>query len=666
MLLAAWVAVVTAVAVVVPGALTGRALHLPWPVAVAAGPPVTFAIVGLWSVLLGLADVPWNLPTALAALGLTPAVCLLGARVASRRNRPPALPGHDAVPDASGLLAVAAGVGLAAVTIVVTCVRPIVNARFAGLNNITQVWDALWHASSLRFIGETGVASSLRMGELMNVDTHGFNYYPNTWHALGAVLMPVTGTDPVEQYNTYSPAVLAVTVPFGVAALAYWCARHRLAPTPSAQVAGIAAAVSALFPSLPYVEVATTSVPNAVGVSMAPIAAVLTIGATRDRRRIAVAALAISGVTATHPSGLILVAVIVGLWWLIEATGRLRTTGTLALIGATALVLIAPVIYGTTKIAENNELSGFESRDDTATVWQALGQAVFNGTAPLEHRYPLWWLVLPTLLGLIVLAGWRCWSALATWALFVLVTANSVVPLGPLDGVLSAFGGYFYNSGHRLTFVVAMFSAAAAGVCVGVVVLWAVERWRHREPLRMWAVPAAFVLVVAVIAGVAVGSYHDNSFTAARQRTPKRIGPDDLAAYHWLAEQPGARGSLILNNLDQGTGWIYPVTGLTPLFPFYRANKWSPRQRQVYWGTPNIGRDPHVDQLVRDMHIRYVIDSPPSYWEFQNGVPEPDHRRKGDPFLALRRHTPPGLAKVFHRGNVSVYKVDDDVLRGRV
>ena len=122
MLLAAWVAVVTAVAVVVPGALTGRALHLPWPVAVAAGPPVTFAIVGLWSVLLGLADVPWNLPTALAALGLTPAVCLLGARVASRRNRPPALPGHDAVPDASGLLAVAAGVGLAAVTSLVVVV----------------------------------------------------------------------------------------------------------------------------------------------------------------------------------------------------------------------------------------------------------------------------------------------------------------------------------------------------------------------------------------------------------------------------------------------------------------------------------------------------------------------------------------------------------------
>ena len=490
MLLAAWVTVVTAVALVVPGALTGRVLYLPWPVAIAAGPPITLAVVGLWSVLYGFVDIPWNLPTALVALALTPAVCLLGTRLIARRTRPPA-PSDDPEtgPDRSGLLALAAGIGLAAVTVVITCVRPIVNARFAGLGNITQVWDALWHASSLRFIHETGVASSLRMGELMNVDSHGFNYYPDTWHALGAILMPVTGADPVELYNTYSPAALAITVPFGVASLAYWCARHRLAPTPSAQVAGIAAAVSSLFPSLPYVEVATTSVPNAVGVSMAPIAAVLAISAagnrrnfpnaassaisaTRDRRRIAAAALAVSGVTATHPSGLVLFAVIVGLWWLLEAGSRLRALGALAVTGVGALVLIAPVIYGTTKIAENNELSGFDSRVDDATVWKALGEALFNGTAPLGHRYPLWYLVIPALLGLVLLAWWRCWAPLAAWVLFVLVTANSVVALGPLDGVLSAFGGYFYNSGHRLTFVAAMFSAVAAGVCVGAAALW--------------------------------------------------------------------------------------------------------------------------------------------------------------------------------------------------
>ncbi|NED66387.1 hypothetical protein G3I15_36210, partial [Streptomyces sp. SID10244] len=88
--------------------------------------------------------------------------------------------------------------------IAITCIRPLVKTAFAGLGNISQVWDSLWHASSLRWIHETGVGSALRMGELMNYDTHGFNYYPNTWHALGAVLFPLTGADPVELYNTYS------------------------------------------------------------------------------------------------------------------------------------------------------------------------------------------------------------------------------------------------------------------------------------------------------------------------------------------------------------------------------------------------------------------------------------------------------------------------------
>lgn len=44
-----------------------------------AGPPITLAVVGLWSVLCRFVDIPWNLPTALVALALTPAVCLLGA-----------------------------------------------------------------------------------------------------------------------------------------------------------------------------------------------------------------------------------------------------------------------------------------------------------------------------------------------------------------------------------------------------------------------------------------------------------------------------------------------------------------------------------------------------------------------------------------------------------
>lgn len=688
MMLAAWVTVITALLLVVPGAVIARRMGVVWPVAIAVGPPTTFGVVSLATVIYGEIGFVWNPISALLAF----VVALVVAWGYSRLCRTPfglrRLPapsdddGADPLPTGARWR-LAAGVVLGAVVIVVTAVRPVVRYTFAGLHNIPQVWDALWHASSLRWIGETGVASSLRMGELMNYDTHGFNYYPNTWHALGALLMPLTGADPVELYSTYSPAVLAITVPIAVGSLAYWFARHRLSTSSSATVAAVGAALAGLFPSLPYVELELTAVPNAVGVSLAPPAAILVISAVRDRRRILPAALAVAGVTATHPSGLVVGLVIVGLWWILE--GLWRPVGTpgrsqspiirrcsdlaaLASTGILAMILSAPVIYGTVRIADNNELSGFEFRDDALSPVSALKQALFNYTVPLDRIGPVWWLVALTLAGIVVLVWLRAWAGLAAWALFVLVTANSVVPLGPLSGPLGTLGGYFYNSGHRLTFVTAMFAAAAASVVIGGITV-AATHWlaRHRsttDARRRWnnaAVPAVAAVALLLVAAGAVVRYPANAEIASKERAAVLIGPDDLAAYHWLADQPDADESLILNNLDQGTGWIYPVTGLTPMFPFYRANDFSLRQRDLFWNVSKIGADPHVDKIVRDMNVRYVIDSPPSYWWFQNGVPDPEHGRQGDPFLALRQHGAPGLEEVFRRGNVTVWQVRESV-----
>lgn len=682
MLLGAWVTVVTAVMLIVPGMLVGRRMLLPWPVAVAAGPPITFAIVSVFTVLYGAIGFEWNIITALVAFILA----LLGAwgYAALLRMRPlrPLTPSPAEDPradpplDRVGVLRLAGGAALGGLIIVVTCIRPLVHTAFAGLGNVSQVWDSLWHASSLRWIHETGVGSALRMGELMNYDTHGFNYYPNTWHALGALLFPLTGATPVEIYNTYSPAVLAITVPSGVASLAYWIARHRFGTRSSAFLAGAAAAVSAIFPSLPYVEVQLTSVPNAVGVSLAPVAAVLVISAMRDRRRVVPAAVALAGVTATHPSGLVLAGVIVVLWWLTEglwrpALGRARDLGTLIVGGMATLLLSIPVILGTIRVADTNELPFFDFRVDTVGVAKGLAQAAFNGTIPLEKHYPIWVLIVLTLAGLGVLVWLRCWAGLACWVVFVLVTANAVVSLGPLSYPLGAIGGYFYNSPHRLTFVVAMFSAAAAGLALGGAAL-VVARWVARRvsaepaPVRpraaRWVIPVAFVVLLAVIAGGAVWRYPANAGIASKDRGGKLVGPDDLAAYHWLDARPDAHNGLILNNLDQGTGWIYPVTGLTPMFPFYRSDDFSQRQRDLFWGVATIGADPAIDRIVREMNVHYVIDSPPSYWAFQNGRPDPDRGHQGDPFLALREHGAPGLEVVFRKGNVTVYRVRDAVL----
>lgn len=684
MMLGAWVVVVTALVLILPGAFVGRRMNLPWPVALAAGPPITFALVSILTVLYSVVGFEWNAVSALVGLvfavgGAWVYSALLLTRWGQRLAPVPDADGESRV-GRTAMVRVAAGLGLGGLVIAVTCIRPIATTAFAGLGNISQVWDSLWHASSLRWIHETGVGSAMRMGELMNYDTQGFNYYPNTWHALGALLFPLTGADPVELYNTYSPAVLAITVPLGVASLAYWFARHRYDVDSSALIAGTAGALSALFPSLPYVEVQLTSVPNAVGVSLAPVAAVLVMSVVSDRSRVLPAALAVAGVTATHPSGLIVVGVIVGLWWLCEGlwrpvAGRLRDLATLAVTAVVTLVLIAPVVLGTIRVADTNELPFFDFREETIGVLDGLVKGAFNGTIPLElDHFPVWPLIVVTLLGLIALVWLRCWAGLVAWFVFALVTANAMVSLGPLSYPLGAIGGYFYNSPHRLTFVVAILSAAAAGVAIGVLALGVAGLVRRRvasDPTdgqekaeatsgkARWVVAATYVVLLGLIAGAAVVRYPPNAQIASKERGGKYVGPDDLAAYEWLAAQPDAQDVLVLNNLDQGTGWLYPVTGVTPMFPFYRANEFSERQRDLFWGVSEIGADPAIDQIVRDMNVHYVIDSPPSYWEFQRGMPDPARGHQGDPFLALRQNGAPGLTEVFRQGDAVVYRVND-------
>merc|ERR1711969_125749 len=122
-----------------------------------------------------------------------------------------------------------------------------------------------------------------------------------------------------------------------------------------------------------------------------------------------------AGVTATHPSGLILAGVIVVLWLLLEglwhpAYGRLRDLATLAVAGLLTVVGIAPVVYGTIKVADTNELPFFDFREEGVGVSSGLAQAAFNGTIPLEKHYPIWALIVLTVLGLAVLAWMRCWA----------------------------------------------------------------------------------------------------------------------------------------------------------------------------------------------------------------------------------------------------------------
>ncbi len=93
--------------------------------------------------------------------------------------------------------------------------------------SIPSTWDAVWHANTVRFILDTGQASSTHMGELRNVETHQPLYYPSVFHALTAVYCQLTGAAPTTGYTVSSLAASVWLFPSSAAMLTW----HLLRPS---------------------------------------------------------------------------------------------------------------------------------------------------------------------------------------------------------------------------------------------------------------------------------------------------------------------------------------------------------------------------------------------------------------------------------------------------
>src|SRR5271155_3699567 len=321
---------------IAPGAIVARITQLTWPVAIAVGPALTYGVVALAIIPFGAIGIPWNGWTAAAALA---AVCLV------MTGLQPLLAGYrDAEAEAPGIshrqaLTVAAGVVLGALLIMWAAYRGIVHWQ-----SIPSTWDAVWHANTVRFILDTGQASSTHMGELRNVETHQPLYYPSVFHALTAVFCQLTGAAPTTGYTLTAVAASVWLIPSSAAMFTWSLLRQRTTSelSTSAQwlaagVSATAAALSASFTSVPYVEFGTATMPNLAAYGVAIPTFVLMTSTLRHRDRVPVAVLALVGVFSVHLSGGFIVILFAGAWWLLEACwhpvrGRMADVLTLAAV----------------------------------------------------------------------------------------------------------------------------------------------------------------------------------------------------------------------------------------------------------------------------------------------------------------------------------------------
>ena len=446
---------------VFPGAIVARVGRLTWPTAVAVGPALTYGIVALAIVPFGALGIPWNAWTALFALAVVTAVafCL---RIALARVRD--VDAEALAATRGPALVVAAGVLLGALLIGLAALRGMPNWQ-----SIPSNWDSVWHANTIRFILDTGQASPTHMGDLRNVETHEALYYPSTFHALAAVFSQLSGAAPTTAYTLNSLAAAIWLFPVSAATLTWQLLRTRTDEWRTAGAAATAAALSASFTALPYVEFDTASMPNLAAYGIAVPTMVLVVSALRHRDRIPLAVLALLGVFSVHITGGVVAVLFVAGWWMFEALwhpvrGRLADFVNLLVIAIPTVVLLLPQFLGVLQQAEIIVGHAFVTHEGKK---RGLIDAVVQHTRHLNDFPIQWVLIILAAIGAIVLVVRRVWWPLAVWLLLVVSIVHSSAPFGgPIGALTGKFSDLFYSDPRRLSGVITMLLTAAVGIAV--------------------------------------------------------------------------------------------------------------------------------------------------------------------------------------------------------
>ncbi len=591
-----------------PGAIIARCGGLHWPAAVAVGPALTYGAVAMAIVPFGALGLPWNAASALLAVVVV-AVAVTSLRMLLRRFRAPE-PDDSAVPPRGAGLLVAGGVVLGAVLVSLAAARGLENWQ-----SIPSTWDAVWHANTIRFILETGQASPTHMGELRNIETHEALYYPSTFHAVAAVFAQLSGAAPATAYTVSSVAVSSWLFPVSAAVLTWQLLRSRTGPWPTAGAAATAAALSASFTAVPYVEFDTASMPNLAAYGIAVPVFVLTTTTLTHRDRIPMAVLAVVGVFSVHITGGVVTVLLVAAWWLVEALrhpvrGRLADTGTLLLVGAPAVALLLPQFLGVLQQAEIIEGHSFVTHQGKK---KALFDAVVQHTRHLNDFPIQWVLIALAAVGGVMLLARRVWWPVPVWLLLVVAIVHSSAPVGgPVGAIIGRFSDLFYSDPRRLSAVVSMLLSALAGIAAFTLVAAAIGRIRRLSPRLQHTATGAVLAVACVVSAVHYLPRHE--FLFGEKYDSVIIDGKDLEAFAHLAALPGARDTLIANANTDGTAWMYAVAGLHPLWTHYdypvQQGPWY--HRFIIWAyADDADTDPRVAEAVAALNIRYLLVSTP-------------------------------------------------------
>jgi hypothetical protein len=620
-----------------PGTLFGVAAGLRGWTLAAAGPLLTFGVVALGIPVLGGLGIRWNAGSVAVWTVVVAAVAFALGRVARRFRRaetPSETPSRGTVGEH---LLIGAGVlaGMA-----VGAVATLRGIRTPG--NVNQDFDAPFHANLVRWIAEHGDARPATVGTIANLPDEHHYFYPDTYHALLALLVGHGGLDVVSIMNLASLAVVLV-FPLGVAAL---CRAWHM-PAIGAAAAAVAASC---FTAFPYDLMWHGPLwPYAAGVALVPalLALARLLLSPRGLTAPVVIAVGVAGLAGLHTS-VVFVALVYFLLLLGALLLRLEVIDWRAAWPAIAATAVLTVLLGLPQVLPSLYNAGGVTSagwPTTASMTEAVGQTVtFSPLAP----FPQWWIGVPALIGVVLLVRHRrlVWVAAA-----YVVFGGLYAATASLDNrLVNLLSGPFYNDYYRIAALLPLIGAVAFGEFAFSASTWAAARVRARLPkLRATPVVAAALAALALVLGLGSrGGYVglNTAHVTIGYRGFPALSGDERIALDWLGRHatPGER---VMNDRADGSVWMYALEGLRPVeWTFYGA---EPGTQAAYLSVflNDLDRYPKVRETLTALGVRYVFVG--------SGTATPNIRNSVG--LADLGRTP-GFRVVFRNADATVYEIE--------
>ncbi|AXJ11449.1 DUF6541 family protein [Arthrobacter sp. PM3] len=610
-----------------PGALVTLSLGLRGLSAAALAGPVTISIAAVLAVLLPFISIPWSAGAVMAGGALLSAAVLgfRRAREGSGLWRSfTAVPGaHEPgaqEPRRRSTAWVAAAFAAGAAMVLVELAL-----AFGTPESFSQTFDNVFHLNGVRYILDTGSASSLTMSKMTSGDAAPY-FYPAAWHGLAAALIQLTGLPIPAAVNILNMAVAAVVWPLGCMMLTRTVAGDR--PV-AVGAAGILAALFAPFPLL-LLDFGVLY-PNFLAISMLPavLAAIaLLFHVARQLEwpplpRFTLPLVIVPGLALAHPNGFMSLLVLSVPIILQEYSrylrdsahrARHRTAWIAATAGLAAGAVALVVLWTAIRPPEDAAFWG-----PVQTPRGAVFDILTNGAIDRPAAVGVSFLML---LGLFV-----CWRRGGrTWMIagFLIIAVLYVVVSGTMKGDLrSALTGIWYNDSNRIAALLPLTVLPFAAVGVDSAAAWLRRVGDRRAAARQARTGGPHVaqgsgIAYAVVCGVlvlavaasqvpslryAIGSAriayresdHSLLITADEQKVIDqldRIVPADAA----IAVNPWTGGALAYALANRETTAKHILTANTAAVETLNRS------------LRDADRDPAVCAALQETKVRYVLD----------------------------------------------------------